>query len=440
MVNRPADGLDVDISVQDWRVPISPRRSRPIFLAFLALLLPLGLLPLSGAMGQTPDGAQTAPSVIPQEKLDSLLAPVALYPDQLLVQTLMAATYPLDVVSAARFVTASKDLQGEALTTAVAGQNWDPSVQSLTAYPQVLLMMNDKLDWTQELGDAFLTDEKRVMDTVQVLRKKAYEAGNLTTSEQQQVIVEKEVIIIQPAKTEVVYVPTYNPTVVYGTWWAPTYPPYYYPPPPAYYPPPPPVYSGGAVVAAGLIGFGLGVAIADDHWGWCGADWDGGDINIDVDRNNVFINNKPEFKTKVNNGNWQHNPAQRKGVAYSSPTTRAQYSRTDPNAVSARREVRGVDSTAARTGTSQPRTGVGSDTRQASAGQTAAGAGQRGASVGTQDMQAQKPQAQTQKPQSRSAGTTPGTASRSSLNTSQSRQQVQGFSSRGAASRGGARR
>ncbi|MET0378045.1 MAG: DUF3300 domain-containing protein, partial [Spongiibacteraceae bacterium] len=195
--------------------------------------------------------AATAP--IPQEKLDSLLAPVALYPDQLLTQTLMAATYPLDVVAAARFVQENKELKGEALDKAVVEKNWDPSVQSLTAYPQVLLMMNDKLDWTQELGEAFLLDEKRVMATVQALRQKAYAAGNLKSNEQQKVIKQETVIVVEPA-AQVVYVPSYNPTVVYGTWWAPSYPPYYYPPPPYYYPP-------GSMAMAGLIGFGIGVAV-----------------------------------------------------------------------------------------------------------------------------------------------------------------------------------
>jgi len=150
----------------------------------------------------------------------------------------------------------------------VLEKNWDPSVQSLTAFPQVLEMMNDKLDWTQELGDAFLADEKRVMQTIQGLRQKADAAGNLQSNAQQKVVKEQSTIIIEPAQPEVIYVPSYNPTVIYGSWWAPAYPPYYYPPPPYYYPP-------GSMLAAGLIGFGIGMAIADNHWGWAHADGTG---------------------------------------------------------------------------------------------------------------------------------------------------------------------
>jgi hypothetical protein len=173
----------------------------------------------------------SAQAAIPQEKLDSLLAPIALYPDELLAQALMASTYPLDVVEAARFVKANRELKGDALDKEVLKKNWDPSVQSLTAFPQVLEMMDDKIEWTQELGDAFLSDKQRVMQTVQSLRQKADASGNLQSNEQQKVVKEQTTIIIEPAQPEVVYVPTYNPTVVYGSWWAPMYPPYYWPPP-----------------------------------------------------------------------------------------------------------------------------------------------------------------------------------------------------------------
>jgi uncharacterized membrane protein YgcG len=341
----------------------------------------------------TASGTQTAMS---QEKLDSLLAPIALYPDQLLAQTLMAATYPLDVVAAARFVKENKDLKGEALDKAVLEKNWDPSVQSLTAYPQVLEMMNDKLEWTQELGDAFLADQKRVMQTVQGLRQKAEAAGNLTSNEQMKVVKEQSVIIIEPAQPDVVYVPTYNPTVVYGTWWAPAYPPYYWPPPPYYYPP-------GGYLAAGLIGFGIGMAIADNHWGWGHCDWHGGDINIDIDRNNTFINNSKDFKNKVNSGNWNHNPSQRKGVAYSDARTREQFRKTDPGATASRRDARGYD---------RPSAG----TRDTQRGGDFGGAGTRDTQRSGGDF-------------SRGASTSP------SFNSSHSRQQANSYSSRGASSR-----
>ena len=206
----------------------------------LTVLVSLAVMPAGWVQAQTsaaaPVAGQSAPAPIAQEKLDSLLAPIALYPDQLLAQALMASTYPLDVVEAARFVRANKDLKGDALDKAVLQKKWDPSVQSLTAFPQVLEMMDNKLEWTQAIGDAFLADSKRVMQTVQSLRQKAEAAGNLKSNEQQKVVKQESVIIIEPAKPEVVYVPTYNPTVVYGSWWAPTYPPYYYPPPAYYYP------------------------------------------------------------------------------------------------------------------------------------------------------------------------------------------------------------
>ncbi len=341
------------------------------FKALLVMIAVATMMPLS--MASAAETAPEAQAPIPQEKLDSLLAPIALYPDQLLTQSLMASTYPLDVVEAARFVKDNKELKGDALVNAVAEKNWDPSVQSLTAFPQVLEMMNDKLEWTQELGNAFLADEKRVLQTVQTLRQKAEAAGNLKSDEGMKVVKEQSIIIIEPAKPDVVYVPTYNPTVVYGAWWAPAYPPYYWPPPPYYYPP-------GAVIGAGLIGFGLGVAISNNNWGWCNAGWRGGDVNININKNNTFINNNAKFKNNVSNGNWNHNPSQRKGVAYGDAKTRDQYRKSDPNAVSSRRDARGYESGA---GT---RDGQRAD-RGGSAGTRDAQRPDRGGSASTRDAQ-----------------------------------------------------
>jgi len=325
------------------------------FKALLVMIAVATTVPLPQASAAEADPAADAQAPISQEKLDSLLAPIALYPDQLLTQSLMASTYPLDVVEAARFVKDNKELKGEALDKAVAEKSWDPSVQSLTAYPQVLEMMNDKLEWTQELGNAFLSDEKRVLQTVQGLRQKAEAAGNLKSNEQQKVVTEQTTIIIEPAKPDVVYVPTYNPTVVYGTWWAPMYPPYYWPPPAYYYP-------GGALVA-GAIGFGLGIAIANNHWGWATPHWGRGDIDINVNKNNTFINNNKEFKNKASNGKWDHNPSQRKGVAYGDAKTRDQYRKSDPNAVSSRRDTRGYESGAGTRDAQRPDKGGSAGTR-----------------------------------------------------------------------------
>ena len=170
------------------------------------------------------------------EQLDALLAPIALYPDALLAQTLMASTFPLQVVSAGRWVEdpATKSLSGDALATALVPQTWDPSVKSLVPFPSVLALLNSNLDWTQQLGYAFAEEQAAVMNSVQRLRYQAQTAGNLKTTEQQIVRVEKQVIVIEPAKSTVVYVPSYNPTVVYGAWPYPAYPPVYLPPPPGY--------------------------------------------------------------------------------------------------------------------------------------------------------------------------------------------------------------
>jgi len=211
--------------------------------AWAAALIVLLALP-PGIMAQQADQGAT----IKQEELDQLLAPIALYPDALISQILMAATYPLDVVNAARFAKQNANLKGDPLTKALESQSWDPSVKSLVNFPQMLTMMNEKLDWTQKLGDAFLASEKPVMDTIQSLRAKAQAAGNLKTTNEQKVVVQDKYIVIEPASPQVVYVPTYNPTVVYGAWPYPAYPPYYY------YPP-------GYVAARSMFWWGSAVAI-----------------------------------------------------------------------------------------------------------------------------------------------------------------------------------
>ena len=179
------------------------------------------------------------------EEIEQLVAPIALYPDSLVSQILMASTYPLEVVEADRWAKANKTLKGEALTTALEAQSWDASVKSLVNFPQVLAVMSEKLDVTLKLGDAFLAQQKDVLDAIQRLRAKAQAQGNLKTTKEQTVIVEQPaaqttvveqpaapqttVIRIEPTNPQVVYVPTYNPTVVYGAWPYPAYPPYTYP-------------------------------------------------------------------------------------------------------------------------------------------------------------------------------------------------------------------
>jgi uncharacterized membrane protein YgcG len=277
--------------------------------------------------------AQGAPAkTIKQEELDQLLAPIALHPDNILTQILMGSTYPLEVVQAERWAKQNKSLKGDAMKAALEKQPWDPSVKSLVPFPDVLTMMSEKLDWTQKLGDAFLAQQKDVMDTVQKLRRKAVEAGNLKSSKEQELKKEGDIIIIQSASPQVVYVPTYNPTVVYGTWWYPAYPPY-----PVY------VYPPGAAAFTFTMGVVVG---ASWHGGGCHTDWHGGTINID---NSININ-RPE--TRPSGGGpkaeqWKHNPEHRKGVAYRDTATRDKYSPTNRAAVDNRRDYRGHDKTGA---------------------------------------------------------------------------------------------
>jgi Protein of unknown function (DUF3300) len=236
------------------------------------IILFLALPP--GALGQQ----SSAAPVFNQEELEQILAPIALHPDPLVSQILMAATYPLEIAPAERWAKQNASLKGDALTAALEKQNWDPSVKSLVNFPQVLTMMSEKLDWTQRLGDAFLADQKKVLDTIQSLRAKAQASGNLKTTKEQTVIVEEKIIKIEPANPQVVYVPTYNPTVVYGAWPYPAYPPYYY------YPP--------GYVASSMFAFGASVAMGA-AWGyaWGNCNWGGGDVDVDVNRNTNINNN-----------------------------------------------------------------------------------------------------------------------------------------------------
>jgi hypothetical protein len=313
---------------------------RRIFnIVMLWLLAMLVLSPWSApAMAQ---GSAPAPLFKPEE-LDQLVAPIALYPDSLLAQVLMASTYPLEIVSAARWVKANPKLKDQALDDALQTQTWDPSVKSLAVFPEVLTMMNEKLDWTQKLGDAFLAQQTDVMNAIQRLRSKAQAQGNLKTTQQQKVIVEPmsvsqptqgqgviveqpaasqtTIIRIEPADPQVVYVPTYNPTVVYGTWPYPAYPPV------AYYPP-------GYVAATSLLSFGAGVAVGAALWGDC--NWGRGDVNINVNRYNNFN------RTNITSGTWQHSVEHRKGVQYRDSVSQQKFNRTMSSGGDAREAFRG---------------------------------------------------------------------------------------------------
>ena len=283
--------------------------------------------------------APAADGTFSQAQIDQMMAPIALYPDSLLSQVLMASTYPADVADAAKWVKAHPDSKGDAAVKAVQDQSWDPSVQSLAAFPQILDMMGGQPDWVQKLGDAFLASSKDVLDAVQRLRQKAQKAGNLKSSEQQKVIVEpapsgtssQTIVRIEPANPEVIYVPTYNPTVVYGSWYYPAYPPYYWAPYPAYY-----GYYPGAAFASG-IAWGIGFAAAGAIFGNC--NWGGGDVNIDVNRATNIDRNFDRNKAQ-GGGRWQHDASHRKGVAYRDNATRERYGR-DTRGADARNEFRG---------------------------------------------------------------------------------------------------
>jgi hypothetical protein len=275
----------------------------------------------SPAPGSAAQNAQAAPSapVFKKEQIDQFMAPIALYPDALLSQMLMASTYPSDVADAATWSKANPKATGDVAVKQVANQPWDPSVQSLVAFPQVLAQMGAHPDWVRNVGDAFLAQPDDVMTSVQRLRAQAQKAGNLKSTEQQKVIVQQSaptttIIEIEPADPQVVYVPSYNPTVVYGTWAYPAYPPPYYPPPPGYYHP---VATG---LAAGLA-FGTGIAVANSLWGGC--DWGHNDVNINVNRyNNMNVNNRISGN---GNTNWNHNAANRRGTPYRGAATQQRF-------------------------------------------------------------------------------------------------------------------
>ncbi|WP_246058758.1 DUF3300 domain-containing protein [Luteibacter pinisoli] len=281
-----------------------------------------GCLAAGAAMAQqpapSPASAAAAQKTFDTGQIDQFLAPVALYPDALLSQILMASTYPSDVADAVAWSKANPKATGDAAVKQVGSQPWDPSVQSLVAFPEVLAQMGAHPDWVRNLGDAFLAQPDDVMASVQRLRAQAQKAGNLKTTEQQKVVVQQTqqttVIQIEPTNPEVVYVPSYNPTVVYGTWAYPAYPPTYWPPPPGYYHP---VATG---LAAGLA-FGTGVAIANSLWG--GFDWGHNDVHIDVNRyNNINVHNRI---SGIGNVNWNHNAANRRGTPYRDAGTRQRF-------------------------------------------------------------------------------------------------------------------
>ena len=299
------------------------RRARVLLAVLCAAAIVPGdsfALALSNAQAAPQTSSSSAEvSSIPPEQLDSLVAPIALYPDPLLAQTLAASTYPLELVQLQQWLARNPGLKDKALADAVAKQPWDPSIQAMAALPDVVKRLTDDIQWTTDVGNAFLAQQGDVMNAVQRMRQKAQTTGNLKSTPQQKVETEvvesRQVIVIEQADPQVVYVPSYNPTVVYG---APLYP---YPP--IYYPPP------GYYAAGAAISFGVGVAMGaawGGGWGW-NAGW--GHNDIEINRNNNFNRNvNVSGNYRGGNNAWQHNSAHRGGAPYRDRTTANRYGGT----------------------------------------------------------------------------------------------------------------
>jgi hypothetical protein len=284
--------------------------------------------PAPGNPAQPASQSPPSAELLKPEQLEALVAPIALYPDELLANVLAASTYPLEVVQSDRWLKERKNLKGEALKKEVDKQSWDDSVKALASTADVISMMSDKIDWTKNLGDAVLAQQADVMDAIQRLRTKAYDSKKLVTTKQQKVSVQtqesKQAIVIESADPNTMYVPYYDPAAVYGTWPYADYPPYYF----GY-----PSYIGAGVIAAGLA-FGTGWAIGrwGNYWGG-GCNW--GNRNLYVNHYN-----------KINNigNNWQHNPAHRQGVRYNNANVQQRFGNNNLKAgASNRMDFRGRD-------------------------------------------------------------------------------------------------
>jgi hypothetical protein len=283
------------------------------------------------APSSTPQPATQSPpsaELLKPEQLEALVAPIALYPDELLANVLAASTYPLEVVQADRWLKAHKTLKGDALKKEVEKQSWDNSIKALTSTADVISMMSDKVDWTKSLGDAVLAQQPDVMDAIQRLRSKAYDNKKLFTTKQQKVSVQtqenRQAIVIESADPNTMYVPYYDPEAVYGAWPYAEYPPYYF----GY-----PSYVGAGVIAAGLA---FGTAWAIGRWGnYWGGGFNWGNRNLYVNHHN-----------RINNvgNNWQHNPAHRQGVRYDNANVQQRFGNSNLKAgASNRMDFRGRD-------------------------------------------------------------------------------------------------
>lgn len=292
------------------------RLAKPLQKLMLVLLMIMPLLTLSPATQATEQNLEFS-----QAELDQMLAPIALYPDALLSQVLIASTYPLEVIQADRWVRSNNDLKAEDALKFAENKSWDPSVKALVAFPDILKRMSEDVDWTQRLGDAFLSNEGDVMDAVQRLRKRAYATGNLEKAQHISVERDDNHIIIEPAQERIVYVPVYDTRVVYGNWWWPEYPPVYWHYPSNY------TYISGFYWGSS-IHLGHSYFYSSCHWR---------DRRIVVIDRNHYLNSDTRFYTgrsivhHDSARHWSHNPAHRGGVAYYNNRLRENYRSTRPS-------------------------------------------------------------------------------------------------------------
>ena len=284
------------------------------FALMISLLLPLTVTCISPlAIAQTSTGSTAIQASFSEAQLDSLLAPIALYPDTVLSHVLIASTYPLEVVEADRWARNNSRLKGDDAVNAVDNQNWDPSVKALVAFPDILQRMSDDLDWTQQLGDAFLASEERVMDSIQKLRNRAYASGNLDNVEHVRVVREEKTIVIEPSVERVVYVPAYDTRVVYGNWWWADYPPVYW------------NYPSSYVFISGFY-WGPRVYIGPRFY-FSGCHWAQRRVVV-VDRYHRHGHRFYDSRSVVRHNDakhWHHNPVHRRGVAYYDNRTRERF-------------------------------------------------------------------------------------------------------------------
>src|SRR5262245_19170779 len=303
------------------------------------------------------------------DHLDSLVAPIALYPDPMLAQVLAASTYPLEIIQLQQWLTKNPKLKDKELADAVAKQSWDPSVQALAGLPDVVKRLADDIQWTTDLGNAVLAQQKDVMDAVQRMRKKAQDKGNLKSNEQQKVetktVENKQVIVVEQANPQVVYVPSYNPVVVYGP------PVYAYPP--VYYPP------AGYYAAGMAVSFGVGVAMGA-MWsgGWCcGCGWGGGDVQIN-NYNNFNRNANVNRNVSGRTSNWNHNPQHRGGTPYADRSTANRYGGDARGESMANRQANRQSAQGERSANRQAAQGERAANRDARSAERAAGGGAAG--------------------------------------------------------------